>query len=125
MLLVEQDNSIYLTRGDAATIVVEATGDGNEYTFQAGDVLRLKVFAAKKPREVYLEKTVSVQENTRAVEFELSGDDTDFGDLISKPKKYWYEVELNPDTYPQTIIGYDGDGEKNFWLYPEGGMLNE
>lgn len=33
---------------------------------------------------------------------------------------YWYEVELNPETEAQTIIGYDEDGPKIFRLYPEG-----
>ena len=41
-------------------------------------------------------------------------------DVISKPKDYWYEVVLNDDSYPQTIIGYDADGPKLFRLYPEG-----
>ena len=42
------------------------------------------------------------------------------GEVINKPTNYWYEIELNPNTQPQTIIGYDEDGEKLFVLYPEG-----
>jgi hypothetical protein len=42
------------------------------------------------------------------------------GDVISKHKDYWYEVVLNDDTLPQTIIGYDEDGAKLFRLFPEG-----
>jgi hypothetical protein len=50
----------------------------------------------------------------------LDGKDTKFEDLISKPKDYWYEVELNPDAHPQTIIGYGEDGPVLFKLFPEG-----
>jgi hypothetical protein len=50
----------------------------------------------------------------------LSKEDTKIGKKVNKPVDYWYEVELNPDTYPQTIVGYDEDGAKIFKLYPEG-----
>lgn len=53
------------------------------------------------------------------------GDETKIGEYISKPKEYWYEIELNPETYPQTIIGYDEDGPKVLILYPEGGDYND
>jgi len=42
------------------------------------------------------------------------------GDVINKPTDYWYEIEINPETKPQTIIGYDENGEKILKLYPEG-----
>ena len=54
------------------------------------------------------------------VEIYLTEEDTKIGEVISKPKDYWYEVELNPDEEPQTIIGYDEDGAKIFKLFPEG-----
>lgn len=44
--------------------------------------------------------------------------------MVNKPTDFWYEVELNPDTAPQTIIGYDKEtGAKIFRLYPEGGDM--
>ena len=54
------------------------------------------------------------------VEIFLHGAETKFGEVINKPVDYWYEVELNPETKPQTIIGYDEDGAKVFKLFPEG-----
>jgi ribose 5-phosphate isomerase RpiB len=54
------------------------------------------------------------------VEIYLDRDDTKIGEVISKPKDYWYSVTLNDDTVPQTIIGYDDDGAKVFKLFPEG-----
>ena len=50
----------------------------------------------------------------------LNKEDTTIGDIINTPIDYWYEVQLNPETNPQTIIGYDENGAKIFRLYPEG-----
>ena len=121
MFVINEDKSIYLTRGDVANIEVTAqTLDGEEYTFQADDVLRLKVFKRRDCDEVLLQKDVLVAEETTTVNIYLEKNDTKFGNIINKPTNYWYEVELNPDTAPQTIIGYDDDGEKIFRLFPEG-----
>ena len=65
-------------------------------------------------------KVTEVTEETTTVNISLESDDTKIGNLVNKPTKYWYEIELNPDTTPQTIVGYDLDGEKIFMLYPEG-----
>jgi hypothetical protein len=62
-----------------------------------------------------------VQSSTQQVTITLTGEDTKLGNPISKPEDYWYEVELNPLTAPQTIIGYDEKGPKVLRLYPEGG----
>jgi hypothetical protein len=67
-----------------------------------------------------LQKDFPVVEATENVDIFLSKEDTKFGEVISKPKDYWYEVELNPEDNPQTIIGYDEDGAKIFKLFPEG-----
>lgn len=63
---------------------------------------------------------MTVLEDTTQVEMALYGEDTKFGEVISKPVDYWYEIELNPDTNPQTIVGYDEEGAKIFKLFPEG-----
>jgi hypothetical protein len=125
MFVVNDDLTIYCTRGDAATFRVYASSAEGDYTFRAGDLVRFKVFAKKNCADVVLQKDVEVTEETTAVEIALEGEETAFGDVISKPTDYWYEVELNPDTYPQTIIGYDEDGAKVFKLFPEGGAVNE
>ena len=121
MFTINDDLSIYVTRGDVLFFTLSANEDDTEYTFQAGDVVRFRVFGKKDPGTVMLKKDFIVSENAAEVEIVLTGEETSFGDLISKPTDYWYEVELNPDTFPQTIIGYDEDGEKIFRLYPEGG----
>ena len=58
-----------------------------------------------------------------SVTINLTKEDTKIAEIINKPVDYWYEIEMNPDTEPQTIIGYDEDGEKIFRLYPEGSEL--
>ena len=100
--------------------MVQATFMGEVYTFRPGDVVRLKVFGKKNCANVVLQKSVKVTEETTQVGIFLDGNDTKFGDVISKPTDYWYEIELNPDTKPQTIIGYDEEGAKIFKLFPEG-----
>ena len=120
MFVVNDDMSIYCTRGDAGGFYVQASLNGEAYSFRAGDVVRMKVFGKKDCENVVLEKSVSVSEDSEQVEIFLDGDDTKFGDVISKPTDYWYEIELNPDTKPQTIVGYDEDGAKIFKLFPEG-----
>lgn len=120
MYQVNDDNSIYATRGDIVYLSVTAENDGEPYTFQAGEVLRIKVFGKKDAESVVLQKDFPVTAATQTVELFLDESDTKFGDVISKPKDYWYEVELNPHENPQTIIGYNEDGPCVFRLFPEG-----
>lgn len=113
---------ISITRGDVALINFSTlNGDGSEYVFQANDVVRFKVFERKESKMVHLIKDFKAIENQTSIEISLTSEDTKIGELIDKPRKYWYEIELNPDTNPQTLIGYDDEGEKLFILYPEGG----
>ena len=124
MFLINDDMTINITRGDAAIISVTATIDGLDYEFKTDDVVRLKVFVKKDCEDVVLQKDTVVTTPTMAVEISLDSEDTKIGEVISKPTDYWYEVELNPETKPQTIIGYDEDGAKVFKVYPEGGVIN-
>ena len=125
MFLINDDNSIYATRGDIVFFKVTAEDNGEKYTFRTGDVVRLKVYGKKDAESVVLQKDFPVIEDTEEVEVLLSREDTMIGDVISKPTDYWYEVELNPGDYPQTIIGYDEDGAKVFKLFPEGDEFEE
>lgn len=112
---------INITRGDIGTINISAKNeDGSDYTFQVGDILRLGVFQAKDYSKIVLEKDVEVNEITTNVELDLETEDTAIGNIVNKPVSYWYEIQLNPDTEPQTIIGHDEKGAKIFMLYPEG-----
>ena len=121
MFTMNDDNSIHATRGDIVFFSVSAEDDGKPYKFQAGDVVRFKVYGKKDAENVVLQKDFPVLEVTENVEILLTEEDTKIGEVISKPKDYWYEVELNPGDNPQTIIGYDEDGAKVFKLFPEGG----
>lgn len=117
MFQINEDLSIYITRGDSAVFSVSSDG---ERKFQPDDVVRFTIYAKKNCNDVVLQKDVEVSEETDRVDFLLTESDTKIGNVISKPTDYWYEVELNPFTNPQTIIGYDDDGAKIFKLFPEG-----
>lgn len=121
MFKINDDMSIHVTRGDAISITLNAQDNGNNYTFRPSDLVRFKVFEKKACHCVELQKDVRVESSTESVVISLTSDDTKIGSEISKPTDYWYEVELNPETQPHTIIGYDEDGAKVFRLYPEGG----
>lgn len=122
MFVVNSDGTIYLTRGDIAALEIGARkSDTENYMFQVGDEVRFKVFEKNKCDDVVICKTITIEEETELVVINLTQSDTKIGELIHKPKDYWYEVELNPDTSPQTIVGYDMDGPKILRLFPEGG----
>lgn len=125
MFTLNDDLSIYATRGDIVFFSVTAEDNGVAYKFQPGDVVRIKVYGKKDAENVVLQKDFPVTEEREAVEIYLAEQDTKFGDVISKPTDYWYEVELNPYNNPQTIIGYDEDGAKIFKLFPEGDDIPE
>lgn len=125
MFQINDDLSIYVTRGDTITFNVTANNDGENYKFQPGDVVRIKVFGKKDAENVVLQKDFPVTSITEKVRVYLTEEETRFGEVISKPVDYWYEVELNPYDNPQTIIGYDEDGAKVFRLFPEGDTVPE
>lgn len=120
MFTINDDLSIYATRGDTVFFTVTADENGTPYTFQAGDVLRIKIYEKKNAENVVLEKCFPVTAATTDFTVLLTEEDTKIGEVISKAKDCWYEIELNPFTNPQTIIGYDEDGAKVFKLFPEG-----
>ena len=126
----DKTKKIYLTRGDVACIRISAKNDdGGNYTFRVGDVIRFKVFKKKDCKFIVLQKDTKVLEEATSVDINLTSEDTKIGNIINKDIDYWYEVELNPDTRPQTIIGYEIDPqtrkplEKIFKLLPEGGDI--
>lgn len=120
MFKVDEEKTIHLTRGDVAVLGVTADIGGSPYVFTADEVVRLKVVEEKDCSAIVLQKDVTVAEECTTVEIQLSKEETKIGELINKENDYWYEIELNPDTEPQTIVGYDEDGPKIFRVYPEG-----
>lgn len=122
MFQINEDKSIYLTRGDACIIKLEVTdNEGNVQTLHEGYIVRFKVFDKKGCGCVLLQKDVKINSEMTSVQIPLSKEETKIGEIISQPKDYWYEVELNPDIAPQTVVGYDEDGAKILKLFPEGG----
>ena len=121
MFTVNEDGTITVTRGDALFFCVAMEDDeGVGHNFQKNDVVRIKIFEKKRCERVARHKDFKVTADGESVQIYLSGEETKLGDIISKPKDYWYEIELNPDTNPQTIVGYDENGAKVLRLYPEG-----
>lgn len=124
MFVIDEDKKIHLTRGDTAVIEVSAKDgegkDAKQHTFSKGDVIRLTVYEKKRYDCIVLQKEVVAEDDVQTVDISLSRSDTKIGELINKPKEYWYEIELNPDTMPQTLVGHDKEDAKLFVLYPEG-----
>jgi len=115
-----ENKVIKVTRGDSGIINFSIPTEDGLHTFSVGDIVRFKVFKKKDCGCVEIQKDTEVTEAVTNIDIILTKEDTKIGDLISKPVDYWYEIELNPDTEPQTVVCYDDDGEKIFRLYPEG-----
>jgi hypothetical protein len=100
MLIVHSDNSIELTRGDTARLVIPLELEGGEdYTMQPDDVLTLSLKRSKRDAECALQKVV-----TGTNEFHIEPKDTKGLDFY----KYKYDVQLTTasgDNY--TVIPYN------------------
>lgn len=126
MFVLNDDNSIYVTRGDGLYFDFYADNGGKNYKFQPGDVLQISVAVKKDMSSVVLQKRFPVEDYTEKVRIYLTKRDTRIGGVISKPTDYWYQIRLNPDDEtPQSIISYDEDGPKLFRLFPEIEEINE
>jgi hypothetical protein len=125
MFVMNEDLSIYATRGDIVFFSVAAGDNGVPYKFQPGDIVRMAIYGKKEAETCVMQKDFPVEEVTERVFIYLDEHDTKIGEIISKHKDYWYEVVLNPDTMPQTIIGYDEDGPKIFRLFPESEEIDD
>lgn len=119
MFVVHSDMTIYATRGDVVYFPVGKKVGDAKYLFQAGDIVRIKICEKKNYSKVFLLKDFVVEESTTSVNIFLSKWEMKFGPIIHKATDYWYEVELNPDTYPDTFIGHNENGPAIFKLFPE------
>lgn len=121
MIVVNEDKSIYITRGDDVAFEVGAQSNDVAVIFAVGDKIRFTVTEKKNCGKVVLDKNVPVNAETEFVTIRLTDEETKIGEVISKPVDYWYDIELidrNGNIY--TIVGYDEDGAKIFRLFPEG-----
>ena len=119
MFAVHDDMTIYATRGDVVYFSVEKKQGDAKYLFQPGDIVRIKICEKKNYAKVFLLKDFEVEEASTSVNIFLNKQEMKFGEIINKPTDYWYEVELNPDTYPDTFIGHNENGPAIFKLFPE------
>ena len=125
MFKIDKDTKeISITRGTTGTIGLKLKDKITKepMILKVDDIVRIKIFERKGCNRVLFEKDVKIKEETDMLKIQLLSSETKIGELINKPKKYWYEIELNPDTeFTQSLVSYDEDGEKIFMLYPEGG----
>lgn len=124
MLNIEGKN-IEINRGNILPLTIDTRSELNDvpYEFQVGDVVRFTVMEADNVNNVLLQKDFTVQEVTTEFQIILTANEMKLGELSSEAVKYWYEIELAPDTdFTQTIIGYDmEEGAAILTLLPEGG----
>lgn len=126
MFRIDNKNNIHITRGDIMAIKIGAKDvDGNDYQFKVNDLIRFGIYEAGNMNKLLLQKDILVRYKATSVDLSLTSEETRLGSIINKPVNYWYEIQLNPDTLAQTIIGYDEEGAKLFILYPEGVDINE
>ena len=122
MFIIDEDGTtLKVTRGQSGTITFGAlTPEGEPYTFQVGDVLRLNVTKVNKENSVVMSVDTIIQEETTEATISITSFDSKIGTVINKPTDYWYDIELNPDSaIAQILLGYDDEGPKIFKLYPE------
>lgn len=123
MLDIINEKDIRITRGNVLSLTVVAKNGDSEYQFLKDDIIRFKIMEAKNVSNILVQKDFKVSEDTTEQDIEITAEEMKIGELINKPKEYWYEIELNPDTpYTKTIIGYDKEkGAALLTLLPEGG----
>lgn len=116
------NKTILWTRGDIGCMEVKTHNeDDTLYNFTTNDIVRFKVMVKGDPDAVLFMKDTPVEKEGTSMDINFEKEDSRFDEPIKKPTDYWYEVKLNPDTKPRTIIGYDESGAKILTLYPEGG----
>ena len=127
MMAVDEEDktTIHLTRGDriehlAFHLPIKLqNGVEVNYVFKVGDKISFIVKEKKgyDKKEIF-RKDFYIEEETEYPEINLTGEETKWGEIKNKETVYWYDIVLNDDI---TILGYDKDGAKQIYLYPEGG----
>lgn len=118
-MLKIKNKQISINRGDdnQSFDLMIPINDEEYYTFLTTDVVKFGVYeVGGLDKNAILLKTITPLEETQRLTISLAKEETTIGELINKPKQYWYEIQLNDNT----IIGYDEKGAKIFILYPEG-----
>lgn len=128
MLEIEGKN-ISITRGNILPLTIDTKNKEGDslYEFQIGDIIRFTIMESGNVKNILLQKDFKITEPTTEAEIVITANEMKIGDISSEAVKYWYEVELSPDTdYTQTIIGYDlEEGPAILTILPEGGDKND
>ena len=126
MIAVDQEDevTIHLTRGDkienlCVCYPIEEEDEIKNYTFKVGD----KISFIVKEKKGYTEENVFrkdfiIDEETEYAQINLNAEETKWGETKNKKTVFWYDIVLNDNV---TILGYDDEGAKKIYLYPEGG----
>ena len=116
---------INITRGNILPLTIDTKNKEEDslYEFQVGDIIRFTIMESGNVKNILLQKDFTITEPTTEAEIVITANEMKLGEVSSEAVKYWYEVELAPDTdYTQTIIGYDlEEGAAILTLLPEGG----
>lgn len=118
MIKIDEEKTIYITRGDSTNGINKLPISYEDYEFKENDKLKLIVMEKKGyTKEIILEKDFVVGANVNEVFLNLSSDDTLNFPLENKKMTYWYDIILNNET---TIYGYDEEQAKKLIVYPGG-----
>lgn len=117
MLKIE-NKEIHINRGDKLLIEFSIDNENEKYIFQKDDKIKFSIYRKKEmDKPPVLQKEFTPAVGTTSVDIEVSSQEMKLDDIKNKAMEYWYEIELNGN---DTIIGYDDEGAKKLFLYPEG-----
>ena len=107
-------NTVHVTRGDSGVITVKfkdgsVLPEGSDVTF---GVYRKNELDA----EPVLWKLQTISSNETSVDLYIDGT-FNMENPENGREEYWYELKVGPDN---TVLGYDENGPKIFYLYPSG-----
>ena len=110
------NNTFHVTRGDSGVITVKFK-DGSTLP-EGADV----TFAVYRKNELDAEPVLFVRKSISSGETSVillinSSDTFDIENPENGREEYWYELKIGPDN---TVLGYDENGPKIFYLYPSG-----
>lgn len=112
MKIIDEKYTITHNRGDKGAIRINS----NTGSFKVGDTLKFSIVKKGDYNDVIFQKEFEVTEESNIYFLTFTNEEMRIGDVISKEKEYYYEIEMNDDT---TLIGYDENKHKKFILYPE------
>lgn len=112
-----ENKTININRGDSGNILIKVSISSTEfYQFITGDKIQFRIFNKGDYSTPIKTKEVDISSNTTEVTIPLTELETTLGEIIDKPKTYWYEISLNED---KTLVGYDStDGAAELILLP-------